>query len=122
MIRSVTSESNGANRVPLRGGGCGREADQVVWVLEYVPDGSYPPANTYSCITYGTALPGYEEKIPALPLTPERLYSVTIKTEDTPARAEMYFIIRLDSVGRPVKLEYISTILDLRPVQVITQP
>ena len=97
-------------------------SDQVAWVLEYVPDGSDPPANTYACITYGKALPGYKEKSPALPLTPERLYSVAIKTEDTPDRAEMYFIIRLDSVGKPVKLEYISTILNQRLVQVITQP
>ena len=95
--------------------------DQTAWVLEYTPDGSDPPVNTYACITYGKALPGYKEKSPALPLTPERLYSVAIQTEDTPHPAEMYFIIRLDSVGRPVKLEYISTILNLRDVQVITQ-
>ena len=69
-------------------------SDQVAWVLEYVPDGSDPPANTYACITYGKALPGYKEKSPALPLTPERLYSIAIKTEDTPDRAEMYFKIR----------------------------
>ena len=95
--------------------------DQVAWSLEYAPDGSDPPPNTYACIIYGKALPGYKEKSPALPLTPERIYNVTIQTEDTPEYAELYFIIRLDSVGRPVKLEYISTILDLRPVQVITQ-
>ena len=94
--------------------------DQLAWSLEYMPDGSDPPANTYACITYGKALPGYKEKSPALPLTPERLYRVTIQTEDADADAELYFIIRLDLVGRPIKLEYISTILDLRPVQVIT--
>ncbi len=102
--------------------GLWKRADQEAWVLEYAPDGSDPPPNTYACITYGKALPGYKEKIPALPLTPERIYNVTIKTEDTLEYAELYFIIRLDSVSRPVKLEYISTILDLRPVQVITQP
>ena len=96
--------------------------DQVAWSLEYAPDGSDPPPNTYACITYGKALPGYKEKTPALPLTPERLYRVTIETEDTPEYAELYFIIRLDSVGRPVKLEYISTILNQHDVQVITQP
>ena len=101
--------------------GLWKGADQEAWVLEYTPDGSDPPANTYACITYGKLLPGYKEKSPALPLTPGRIYNVTIKTEDTPEYAELYFIIRLDSVGRPVKLEYISTILDLRPVQVITQ-
>ena len=101
--------------------GLWKGADQEAWVLEYAPDGSDPLANTYACITYGKALPGYKEKSPALPLTPERLYSVAIQTEDTPDRAEIYFIIRLDSVGRPVKLEYISIILDLRDVQVITK-
>ena len=73
----------------------------MAWVLEYTPDGSDPPANTY-----GKAPPGYKEKRPALPLTPERLYRVAIKTEDTSEQAVMYFIIRLDSVGRPVRLEY----------------
>ena len=72
--------------------------DQAAWVLEYTPDGSDPPANTYACITYGKAMPGYKEKSPALPLTPERLYRVTIQTEDADADATMYFIIRLDSV------------------------
>ena len=102
--------------------GLWKGADQLVWSLEYAPDGSDPPPNTYACITYGKALPGYKETTSALPLIPERIYRVTIETEDTSEQAMMYFIIRLDSVGRPVKLEYISTILDLRPVQVITQP
>ncbi len=95
--------------------------DQAAWSLEYAPGGSYPPANTYSCITYGKAPPGYKEKIPALPLTPERLYRVTIETEDTSEQAAMYFIIRLDSVGRPVKLEYAPAHLGAYNIQVITQ-
>ena len=97
--------------------------DQAAWVLEYAPDGSNPPVNTYSCITYGKAPPGYRETTPALPLTPERLYRVTIQTEDADANASMYFIIRLDSVGRPVKLEYLflHTAARARDVQVITR-
>ena len=97
--------------------------DQVPWILEYAPDGSDPPANTYACITYGKALPGYKEKSPALSLTPERLYRVMIQTEDGRAHATMYFIIRLDSVGRPVKLEYLfpHTAARARDVQVITR-
>ena len=95
--------------------------DQLAWSLEYTPDGSDPRPNTFSCITYGKALPGYKVNTPALPLTPERLYNVTIQTEDTLNSAELYFIIRLDSVGRPVKLEYVSTNLNQRLVQVITQ-
>ena len=92
------------------------------WVLEYTPDDSYPPANTYACITYGKAPPGYKEKSPALPLTPERFYRVLIQTEDADADAEMYFVIRLDSVGRPVKLEYLFVhgAAQARDVQVIT--
>ena len=97
--------------------------DQVPWVLEYAPDGSDPPANMFSCITYGKAPPGYKEKSPTLPLTPERFYRVTIQTEDADADATMYFIIRLDSVGRLVKLEYIflHTAAQARDVQVITK-
>ena len=95
--------------------------DQAAWVLEYTPDDSDPPANTYACITYGKAPPGYKETTPALPLTPERLYRVLIQTENGRAYVSMYFIIRLDSVGRPVKLEYTPTHLGADNVQVITQ-
>ena len=97
--------------------------DQAAWVLEYAPDGADPPANTYSCIIYGKPPPGYKEKSPALPLTPERLYRVSIRTEDADADASMYFIIRLDSVGKPVKLEYLflHTAARARDVRVITR-
>ena len=44
------------------------------WVLQYTPKSSYPPSKAFSCITYGKTPPGYEERIPALPLTPERFY------------------------------------------------
>ena len=95
--------------------------EQAAWVLEYAPDGSDPPANTYSCITYGKPLPGYKEKSPALPLTPERLYRVTIEREDASHPTEMYFIIRLDPMGRPVKLEYTPAYTNSLNVQVITR-
>ena len=95
--------------------------DQVAWVLEYTPDGSDPPVNTYACITYGKAPPGYKEITPALPLTPERLYRVRIVTKDGRAYAKVYFIIRLDSMGRPVKLEYAPAHGGAYNVQVITQ-
>ena len=94
--------------------------DQVAWILEYAPAPSAPPANTFSCITYGKAPPGYKEKTPALSLTPERLYYVEIENEDAVASAEMFFITRLDSMGRPVKIEYTSSLNhDARNVQVI---
>ena len=100
--------------------GLWRGGDQVAWVLEYAPDGSDPPANTYACISYGKALPGYKEKSPALPLTPERLYSVEVETEDAQVGALMYFIIRLNPMGRPVKLEYAPAHGGAYKVQVIT--
>ena len=96
-------------------------ADQEAWSLEYVPDASDPPANTYSCITYGKAPPGYKEKAPALPLTPERLYYVAIEREDATADAMIFFIIRLDPMGRPVKIEYTSSNHDAHNVKVITR-
>ena len=101
--------------------GLWRGGDQLAWVLEYAPDGSDPPANTYACITYGKALPGYQETTPALPLTPERLYSVEVETEDAQVGALMYFIIRLDPMGRPVKLEYAPAHGGAYNVHVITK-
>ena len=101
--------------------GLWKGADQEAWVLEYTPDGSDPPANTYACITYGKAPPGYKENIPALPLTPERFYRVEVETEDASHPAEMYFIIRLDPVGSPIKLESAPAHLGAYNVQVITK-
>ena len=98
-----------------------RGGDQLAWVLEYAPDGSAPLVKTFSCITYGKAPPGYREKSPALPLTPERLYRVEVETEDAQAGALMYFIIRLDAMGRPVKLEYAPAHGGAYKVQVIPQ-
>ena len=95
-------------------------SDQLVWVLEYAPDGSDPPANTFSCITYGKVPPGYKEESPALPLTPERLYRVWIDREGTHG-VSMYFIIRLDPMGRPVKLEYTPAYTNALNVHVITR-
>ena len=95
-------------------------SDQLVWSLEYAPDGSDPPANTFSCITHGKVPPGYKEESPALPLTPERLYRVTIDREGAHA-VTMYFIIRLDPMGRPVKLEYTPAYTNSLNVRVITR-
>ena len=93
----------------------------LAWALEYVPDASDPPANTFSCITYGKVPPGYKEESPALPLTPERLYCVMIWNEDASHPTEMYFITRLDPMGRPVKLEYTPAYTNSLNVQVITR-
>jgi len=95
--------------------------EQATWVLEYAADGSDPLVKGFSCITYGKAPPGYKEESPALPLTPERLYRVMIEREDASHPAEMYFIIRLDPMGRPVKLEYTPAHGGAYSVQVITR-
>ena len=56
-----------------------RYTDQVAWVMEYAPDPeAEPPPRPFSCITYGKVPPGYIEKIPAVPLIPERLYTVLL--------------------------------------------
>ena len=92
------------------------------WEMEYAPDASDPRANTFSCISYGKAPPGYKEKIPTVPLTPERLYYVEIESSDAVSSVEMFFIIRLDPMGRPVKIKYTSSNHDAHNVQVITPP
>ena len=84
-----------------------RYTDQVAWVMEYAPDPEAQPSpRPFSCITYGKVPPGYDEKIPAVPLIPERLYAVLLETQEVTARGGMYFIIRLDLVGHPTQLEY----------------
>ena len=96
--------------------------DQKTWILEYAPDTSDPRVKPFSCITYGKAPPGYKEKLPAVPLTPERLYYVEIETSDAVSSAEMFFITRLDPMGRPFKLEYTSSLNhEARDVKVITR-
>ena len=101
--------------------GLWRGSEELAWVLEYAADGSAAPANTFSCITYGKAPPGYKEKSPALPLIPERLYRVRIDREDATADTQLYFIIRLDPMGRPVKLEYAPAYTNALNVHVITR-
>ena len=91
---------------------------QEVWHIEYAPDSSDPPEKPFSCIIYGKVPPGYEEQTAALPLIPERVYSVFIMDiDDTFPMTWVYFIIRADSQGRPTHLEYES---DMSNVQVIT--
>ena len=66
----------------------------------------YPPAKPFSCITYGKVPPGYKEKAAALPLIPERLYSALILDIGRGApNSWVYFIIRSDSTGNPIKIE-----------------
>ena len=85
--------------------------DQEAWDLKYAPDASTPSVKAFSCITYGKAPPGYKEESPALPLTPERIYTVMMAslergdTRDWTSRM-IVFIIRLGLNDEPDKLEY----------------
>ncbi|MYE90639.1 hypothetical protein F4X33_16765 [Candidatus Poribacteria bacterium] len=43
--------------------------DLVLWQIQYLPDDVAPPlARPFSCIIYGKVPPGYEERIPPVPL------------------------------------------------------
>ncbi len=85
----------------------GRDADQVTWEIQYVPD-DHDQAVTkpLSCITFGKAPPGYDEPIPPVSLIPERIYRVSIRsTKHFLPMSRVYFIIRADSTGHPTQLE-----------------
>lgn len=99
-----------------------RYTDHVAWVIEYAPDPEAQPSpRPFSCITYGKVPPGYDEKIPAVPLIPERLYVVLLEPQEVTARGGMYFIIRLDSTGHPTHLEYTLKPRRLDQIRVVTQ-
>ena len=49
--------------------------------------------------------PGYKERIPPVPLVPERLYTVQILPKGVTPTSWVYFIIRADSTGRLTQLE-----------------
>ena len=85
-------------------------SDQNAWILEYAPDPSDPYQKPFTCITYGKAPPGYKQAAPAMSLIPERLYTVSFanRTRGNSKRwaRTLFFIIRADPTGRPVKVEY----------------
>ena len=84
----------------------GRAADEVTWEMEYVPDAeAHPLARPFSCITYGKVPPGYEERIPPVPLIPERLYTVQILSKGVTPTSRVHFIIRADLTGHLTQLE-----------------
>lgn len=99
-----------------------RYTDQVAWVMECAPDpeARHSPS-LFSCITYGKVPPGYDEKIAAVPLIPEKLYTVLLDPQEVTARGGMYFIIRLDSAGHPTQLEYTIKPPRLDQICVVTQ-
>ena len=100
----------------------GRRGYPIAWEMEYAPDPEAQPSpRPFSCITYGKVPPGYDEKIPAVPLIPERLYAVLLETQEVTARGGMYFIIRLDLTGHPTQLEYTIKPTRLDQIREITQ-
>ena len=61
---------------------------------------------TVSSLTYGKVPRGYAEKVKALPLEPEQLYSVEMDAYVHKAIAPLKFIIRLSETDIPDRLEY----------------
>ncbi|RKU19265.1 hypothetical protein C6500_11235 [Candidatus Poribacteria bacterium] len=89
---------------------------EMVWYLQYEPSDNFikrllglsaPPVSPVSCLTYGEVPPGYQEKVKAGPLEPERYYIVQMRDEYGGRPTEgMTFIIRLNGTGTPERLEY----------------
>lgn len=78
---------------------------KVVWYVLYLPDPILQPLSAFSCITYRTLPTGYRERAPALPLVPERLYYASLESMSGDKNG-VFFIIRADASGKPIKLEY----------------
>lgn len=81
------------------------------WIAQYLPDPLLAPTEPFDllpCIIYGKLPPGYREKAPAIPLTPEKLYRVNLRTKNYGYMDSLRFIIRLGPNGEPVRLEYID--------------
>ncbi len=99
-----------------------RYTGQVAWEMEYAPDPEAQPSpRPFSCLTYGKVPPGYIEDIPAVPLIPERLYTVLLEPQEVTARGGMYFIIRLDLTGHPTQLEYTLKPTRLDQIRAVNQ-
>ena len=78
--------------------------DQMAWSMDDVGD-DLDVTRPFSCLIYGKAPPGYDETTPAVPLIPERLYTVLLLSKHGTPHNSMYFIIRADSTGHPTQLE-----------------
>lgn len=86
---------------------------KTVWELEYKPSNKWS-TSTVACLTYGEVPPGYREKVKAVPLEPEELYSVRIEEHNSAKYpGALKFIIRLDGEGSPDRLEYLSEEYDV---------
>ena len=82
--------------------------DRPAWESKYAPPNTENPVRPFSCITYGRAPPGYKENGPAPPLSVDKWHEIVIyKTAAVDIyKSSLLFIIRADSSGRPMRLEY----------------
>ena len=85
---------------------------EMVWSLQYEPSDNFikrlfgGSTSPISSLTYGEVPPGYQEKVKAGPLEPERYYIVQMREYGGRPAEGMTFIIRLDGTGTPERLEY----------------
>ena len=85
---------------------------EMVWYLQYEPSDNFikrllgGTTSPVSSLTYGEVPPGYEEKVKAEPLEPERYYIIQIRGYRGIPSEGMTFIIRSNGTGTPERLEY----------------
>ena len=85
---------------------------EMVWHLQYEPSDNFikrlfgGSTSPISSLTYGEVPLGYQEKVKARPLEPERYYIVQMREYGGRPSEGMTFIIRLDGTGTPERLEY----------------
>lgn len=82
-----------------------RGEDKCFWRMEYQPTDKRA-SHPLHCIRYGEVPPGYKELVPAKPLEVNRVFMVRLYNFDIYSSEDMRFILRPDSSGAPVRLEY----------------
>ena len=84
-----------------------RGHDKCFWQIQYQPTAKQT-SHPLHCIRYGEVPPGYKELVPVKPLEVNRVYTVYLyDVEAMLYNSEaMRFILRPDSSGAPVRLEY----------------
>lgn len=84
-----------------------RAYDKVFWRMQYLPEDK-KATHPLHCIRYGQVPPGYKDLVPAQPLEANRVYSVRLYSFETIDRSVwMRFLLRPDSAGVPMRLEYV---------------
>lgn len=85
---------------------------EMVWYLRYEPSDNFfkrllgGSTSPISSLTYGEVPPGYQEKVKARPLEPERYYIVQMREYGGRPSEGMTLIIRSNGTGTPERLEY----------------